>query len=312
MVHQPTQRRARLKGLTYYAILFLVIASFSIAIVYFFHPTKNVDSQDSAEENRTETELESTAEENPDNRGEGESLDLENVVETWLADFSGSAGIFIQDLDENTVLVDYNSDKYFSTASLYKLFVVYEGYSRIERGELDPDELIANGQTLSTCLDLAIRESNSACAETIWQLIGHDELDEIVRETYGIKNTFVSSLQSTPRDIATIMELFYKHADFSEETWQKIADSMLNQPITTYNWRQGLPSGFSVANVYNKVGWEHSGVGDLWLIYNDASIVSFDELDRHFLVVVMTENSTVVEISDLGRQIENVILEFYQ
>ena len=84
----------------------------------------------------------------------------------------------------------------------------------------------------------------------------------------------------------------------------QIKDSFLNQPATTYNWRQGLPSGFSKANVYNKVGWAYNADGGYWNIYHDAAIVEFPESNRHFIVVVMTNQVPFEAIRTLGTKIE--------
>lgn len=80
-------------------------------------------------------------------------------------------------------------------------------------------------------------------------------------------------------------------------------DSFLNQPMTTYNWRQGLPSGFSErTKVYDKVGWDWNGKS--WNVYHDAAIVEFLNENRHFVVVVMTSGVPYSAIKNLGVQIE--------
>jgi hypothetical protein len=86
-------------------------------------------------------------------------------------------------------------------------------------------------------------------------------------------------------------------------------DSFLNQPITTYNWRQGLPSGFSRARVYNKVGWDYNPNGGYWNIYHDAAIVEFPEENRHFIVVVMTNRVPFQKIKEFGMLLENAFYD---
>ena len=86
-------------------------------------------------------------------------------------------------------------------------------------------------------------------------------------------------------------------------------DSFLNQPKTEYDWRQGLPSGFSRAKVYNKVGWDYNPSGRYWNIYHDAAIIEVPEKNRHFIVVVMTSQVTFQKIAELGSNIEKA---FYQ
>ena len=81
-------------------------------------------------------------------------------------------------------------------------------------------------------------------------------------------------------------------------------DSFFNQPETSYDWRQGLPSGFSRANVYNKFGWDYNPAG-YWNVYHDAAIVEFPEVSRHFVVVVMTNFVAFQRITEFGTMIEN-------
>ena len=215
-------------------------------------------------------------------------IDFQPVIDEWIKNTDGDKSILIYDLDRDEVAGGYNANKKYDTASLYKLFVVYEGYRRLETGEWQASDKVGGTKhTILECLDLAIRESNSECAENLWAMIGYDELEEIVEEDFDIHETIVEGLLSNAKDIA------------------KMRDSFLNQPITEYDWRQGLPSGFSDAvNVYNKVGWDFNKEGNYWNIYNDAAIVEFPEKDRHFIVVVMTNEVPYQQIRKLGTMIE--------
>ena len=213
--------------------------------------------------------------------------------------------MLIYDLERGEVVGSYNQTAEYNTASLYKLFVVYEGYRRLQSGEWQAgDAAGVTGKTILECLDLAIRESHSPCAETLWGYIGHDTLDEIIADDFGIVDSDISSLTSTPEDIMKIMRIFYEHEEITDEALvAQMKDSFLNQPTTTYNWRQGLPSGFTEASVYNKVGWSWNGKS--WDIYHDAAIVEFPELDRRFIVVVMTNQVPYQKIRELGAAIES-------
>ena len=236
-----------------------------------------------------------------------EKIDFQPVVDEWVQSIGGSKSVLIYDLDRDELAGSYNTKENYNTASLYKLFVVYEGYLRLESGEWQADEPASStGYTVLECLDLAIRESHSPCAETIWVEIGYDELDEIIETDFGITNSNISVLTSNSEDIMRIMKLFYEHPDIKDEDLvTKMKDSFLKQPKTEYNWRQGLPSGFSDAvNVYNKVGWAYNDEEKVWDIYHDAAIVEFPEKDRHFVVVVMTSKVPYQQIRKLGAMIE--------
>lgn len=241
-------------------------------------------------------------------------INFQPTVDAWANSISGNKSVIIYDLDLNQTVASLNPTKNFSTASLYKLFVVYEGYRRIENGTWQPNDRIA-GHTRLQCLDLAIRESHSPCAEALWAEIGHSQLDHIIATDFQITNSKISKLSSNAEDITKIMQLFYSHPDFSLETWIKIQDSMLSQPCTNNgmcrgccNWRQGLPSGFSSnVLVYNKVGWDWSG--KTWNIYHDSAIIEFPKAHRHFIVVVMTNQVSHTQIAQLGKSLEAVFLK---
>ena len=235
-----------------------------------------------------------------------DKVDFQSIIDDWVKGTGGNKSVIVYDIERDEMVGEYNPDESYNTASLYKLFVVLEGYHRVQAGEWQADEMAgATGKTILQCLDLAIRESYSPCAETLWSKIGRAELDDIIVNNYHIVNSDISSLISNPRDILSIMKQFYTHESITDATLlAQMKDSFLNQPTTTYNWRQGLPSGFTRANVYNKVGWDFNPNGNYWNIYHDAAIVEFPESNRHFIVVVMSNRLPFQQIRQLGTNIE--------
>lgn len=232
-------------------------------------------------------------------------INFQPVVDRWVASVGGEKGIVIYDLNTHEVAASYNADKKFATASIYKLFVVYEGYRKLQNGEWSVDSPAGNtGRNILQCLDLAIRESHSPCAESLWAMIGRGNLDAAVQNDFGLPGVEVGSLSATPFEIMKIMRKFYYHDEITDENLISVMeDSFLNQPATTYNWRQGLPSGFSNSvKVYNKVGWNYNG--SRWTIYDDAAIVKFTNEDRNFIVVVMTSGTTYQQIRNLASELE--------
>lgn len=240
-----------------------------------------------------------------------EAVDFQPVVDEWIkAVKNGNKSVLIYDLNLDKVAAEYNINEKYNTASLYKLFVVYEGYKRVYTSVWDGAAKAGRtGLTINKCLDLAIRQSDSDCAEALWSLIGHDTLDTIIETEWGIVDSDISKLISNPTDIMKIMKRFYEHPDFDgPEILTVMWDSFLNQPTTEYNWRQGLPSGFKEAEVYNKVGWDYNPDGKYWNIYHDAAIVKFpleDGTTRDFIVVVMTNRVDFKNIKKMGEMLEN-------
>lgn len=237
-------------------------------------------------------------------------VDFQPVIDAWANTVSGNKSILIYDLDLDKENASYNVAENYNTASLYKLFVVYEGYKRLEDGTWDGNAKAGStGKTISKCLDLTIRESHSPCAETLWGMIGQDKLDIIIENEWNITHSDISKLTSNVNDIMLILKRFYEHPDFNNQVLlDAMWDSFLNQPDTTYEWRQGLPRGFSRASVYNKVGWAYNAEGKYWNIYHDAAIVKFpleDGTTRNFIVVVMTNKIDFIDIRKLGTNLEN-------
>ena len=306
MVLRKTNKRKALgktKRIFSLILLGLAVCGAVFGILYVLTNATNVGDPAPVETGTTEPTYQK---EKSEEKSLPTKIDFQPVVDAWAESLGGNKSVLIYDLERAEIVGQYNIEENYNTASLYKLFVVYEGYRRVQTGAWQGDAAAGGtGYTISKCLDLAVRESYSPCAEALWAMIGHDELDNIIENDFEITNSDISRLTSNVTDIMKIMKIFYEHTDIVDGGLiAQIKDSFLNQPATTYNWRQGLPSGFSKANVYNKVGWAYNADGGYWNIYHDAAIVEFPESNRHFIVVVMTNQVPFEAIRTLGTKIE--------
>ena len=257
-------------------------------------------------------------------------IDLQYTVDSWVGSQPNAKNseVLIYDIDNDAIVARHNEDTPMYIASIYKMFVVYEGYYRVDHNIWDGEASVGLGKnydgnqfTYNTCLDYAIRYSYSPCAENLWAKIGHDSLQAIYNEK-GFKNTNIQGFSSSPSDLLKLYQMFWKHSDLSEASWEKIKDSMLNQtaPNNAYdnmkqNWRKGFPSGFATAKVYDKVGWWGDGNGH-WNYYADASFVVFPETKnsdgetvpgRNYIMIVLTAKTDPSELVKLGRSIEAAV-----
>lgn len=252
-----------------------------------------------------------------------DELDLSNVVREWASHytFGPDAGIKIYDLDKQRIVAELNPYETYNSESLYKLFVAYKGYQMLDTGELSAETTVA-GQTLKTCLDRMIRESYSPCAEALIALIGASNLDNIIRTEYGIPGSSVVNYTTNASDMVDMMRIYYAHDGLSNENVAQLKDSMLNQPNSnpeltcgteTYGcaWRGGLPSGFTKAKVYNKVGWSYNG--SMYVSYHDVAIVEFSEFNRHFAIALLTKNFADANGSkEFGAMVEAELLHLLE
>ena len=307
MVDSKAHRRSSVRNRQHPWLVFdclLLIFAVATAGIIYYYLTPAIDDEAPIEE-----KIVVVSEPEPEEPEEPEiiEVDFQPTVDAWAKTIGGNKSVLIYDIELSKFIGSYNPDESYGTASLYKLFVVYEGYRRLESGEWDENQAVGRtGYTILDCLDLAIRESNSTCAEALWAMIGQQNLDQIIKTDFNIRNSTISRLLSNPKDITKIMLRFYEHPDIKDEKLlARLKDSFLNQPETTYDWRQGLPSGFSKdVDVYNKVGWEYNAEKRYWNIYHDTAIVEFPDADRHFIVTVMTNYVDYPDIAGLGKEIE--------
>ena len=158
-----------------------------------------------------------------------EKIDLQLALDQWVTtQTAANSGVIIYDLDNNAVVARHNEDKKFRIESIYKMFVAYEGYYRIDHDIWNGDDKALNWSdfngkpyTISLCLDYMIRYSYSSCAENIWQRIGQKKLQSIYDEK-GFKNTSIAGITSTPSDLTKLYQQYWTHTDLSEESWNKI------------------------------------------------------------------------------------------
>lgn len=289
--------------------IFISVLSYILCLIFLSEPV-DVPGNDKNDEDAS-IQTEPLPEPEPTNVIP-EKIDFQPLVDSWASSVGGNRSVLVYDLDREELVGSYNPNESYNTASLYKLFVVYEGYRKLQSGEWSESGTVVGTQkTILQCLDLAIRESNSACAESLWAMIGRDALNDVIINDYGIVNSNISSLISNPLDILKMMQIYYKHEDITDTSLVSLMkDSFLHQPVTTYNWRQGLPSGFTRADVYNKVGWDYNPDGKYWNIYHDTAIVVFPGEERHFIITIMTNKVPFQKITEFGREFENTYYQY--
>jgi hypothetical protein len=222
--------------------------------------------------------------------------ELQTVVDNWVQTNGGTSSVVVSDIND-TVLADYNADEVYFAASIYKLYVAYAGYGQVDSGVVDPSEMYVNGHTRAECLDIMIRDSDSPCAEKLWNELGKTELTSQLK-TYGIVNTSMEGLTTTAQDAAIMLGRIMRGDELSDESQAAYLSSMKDQDAL---YRRGLPSGFTTATVYNKVGWNEL------VEWHDTAIVELPD-GRKLIVTVLTENVGMENVRNLGEEIEKSLL----
>ena len=218
------------------------------------------------------------------------AMKLQNTLDAWLSEQSGVASVVIAD-EDGEILARRLADRQYFAASIYKLYVAYEGYRKIDDGTHKLSEPFLAGQTRKECLDKMIRTSDSPCAEKLWVELGKAELDDAMQE-YGLKDTSMVAITTSARDAAVILSRIATGEGLSKASQQKFLASMKGQI-----YRDALPVGFTDSTVYDKVGF--NGQKE----YHDVAIVKLEH-DRQLIVSVLTERVGTSAIADLAARIE--------
>jgi len=225
-----------------------------------------------------------------------DSAAITRALETWAASTPGTKSVVISDIDD-TILASTNPDQQYFGASIYKLYVAYEGYKQIDSGEVSPSEIYVNNNTRLDCLDLMIRESDSPCAEKWWVELGVDDTTAQLEE-YGLTNTAMASIRTSAADAALMLSRIARGEGLSPESHKRFLQSM-----ETQIFRDALNKGFSDdVIVYNKIGF--NGLVE----YHDVAIVQLSD-GRQLVVSVLTERVGTRTIAALAEQLEAAITQ---
>ena len=218
--------------------------------------------------------------------------DMQPVIDAWTANHAGTYAVTITDEKGNKVGVT-NGDQQFFTASIYKLYVAYIGYQKIDDGTYSLSEPYLNGWTREKCLDEMIRSSNSPCAEKLWNELGKDKVTAKMK-AYGLTNTDLTGLVTSSNDAAIILSRLVQGLDLKPASNNAMLASMKGQI-----YRDGLPAGFTTSEIYDKVGFR--GV----IEYHDTAIVKVN--GKTAIVSVLSENAGSKNIAGLGTAIQKAL-----
>ncbi len=226
------------------------------------------------------------------------TYDLQPTIDKWAASQNGSASVVVYDIQNQHYIGKINTDAQFFTASIYKLFVAYEGYLAIQNGKYSADDPYLTGYTRGQCLDAMIRDSYSPCAEKMWNELGKEAITNKLK-TYGIENTSMSGLYTTAQDVSLLLKRLYEKKELNQTNTDKFLDSMKNQDS---KYRRGLPAGFADSTVYNKVGWNED------IEWHDASIVTLEN-GNSYIIVVLSKNVGSTNVAALGEDLKKLLVK---
>lgn len=220
-------------------------------------------------------------------------------VQARASQFDGRIGVVVVDLTDGSHC-EYGEGEVFTTASLYKLVLLAEGYAREAEGTFswsDPILLLPEHgvddspqrqaqlpQTLTgeQAARIMITISDNASAVALRQHLGVEELAAFPAQI-GLDETTLTpeEFSTTADDVALLLTRMARGLLVSPEASRAMVDLMLGQQIRD-RLPVGIPEGVAVANK----------TGNLGSIAHDAGIVLAP--GGTYVIVTLTETASAI------------------
>jgi len=218
---------------------------------------------------------------------------LSALMKNFAESHSGTYGVSMVELSGQKRRAEYNAGAQFTTASTYKLFVVYSALLRVENGSWKYSDQISGGRDLAQCIDDTIVKSDNPCAEAMLRKAGFSAVTNEAKALGATSTSFMGSngIKSTARDEAVFMGALYSGQLLSQ---QASRDRLINA-LKRNVYRKGVPAGVPGVAVANKVGFLDGLLHDAAIVYSPSGA---------YVLVILTDGSSWANIAELTKQIE--------
>ena len=215
---------------------------------------------------------------------------LQAIMGTMSDMYGTNVGVVVTDLS-NSASAGTNTDAQFVSASIYKLFVAYDTYKKIDAGTVHyTDTLTAYGtsRTVEQCLGDMLTVSDNTCGIALGKLCGWAQLDttlaaegytRTVLNNYNAAGVIIKDKLTSAHDVAALLGKLYDGTLLSKNASTKFLQLLKGDDID-YMLPSGLPAGTVVAH---KVGFLGQYQHDAGIIYGTK---------KNMLVVMLTKGWT--------------------
>jgi len=218
------------------------------------------------------------------------SQQLQTITDNMANSYGANIGLVVTDLS-NGASASTNADTQFVSASIYKLFVAYDVYKKIDAGSVSYNDDLARYGTsgsVSTCLTAMITVSDNDCGKALGKLVVWADLDTLlakegyshtVLNNYDATGTLVCDKLTSASDVARLLEKLYDGTLLSKTSSAQFIELLKGDDID-YMLPAGFPSGTVIAH---KVGFLDQYQHDAGIVYGTK---------KTMLVVMLTKGWT--------------------
>lgn len=199
--------------------------------------------------------------------------------------------VFMYDLNDGSK-VEINTDEVLPAASLYKLFLLEALESKLPFDKWAYTWL-SDGTNVQNCVQDMLRNTDSACAESLSGYIGWGVVDRLNQKN-GFDNTSIAGADgrvTTAGDVGELLIRLKKGQMLSDYARRFVFDTLYQQVN-----KQGISAGCNGCRAANKIG-------QLSKAANDAGIVTYG--NHSYVLVVMSQGGNLKQIADITKTIQS-------
>lgn len=202
-----------------------------------------------------------------------ESSQIQNLLNTFGQQYAGVVHIAVIDLDDGAT-GDYDATTPIVSASVYKLFVAYGIYQKIDAGDLTTNSPVtATGGTVGSCLTAMITVSDNDCGKALGDMVGWATLDSQLHamgytattlNNYDKNGNVTDDKMTSASDVARFLQQLYQGKLLSQASTSALINLLKDDELN--DWLpSGLPSGTVIAH---KTGALYGYVHDAGIVYS--------------------------------------------
>ncbi|HUS25772.1 MAG TPA: serine hydrolase [Nevskiaceae bacterium] len=221
------------------------------------------------------------------------SKGLQALLNYWDASNAGTWGIVLKDFSGN-ISASINPNRQFTSASVYKIYIAYVVYTKVDSGEFGMESSAGNGYTVAGCLDRMVVRSDNGCAHALGDMIGWEANNGMLHakgfsSTSIVEGAQITSAQDTTSYLIQLQNGSLLSAGNREAMLYKMGHNI---------YRYAIPAGSTGMHSANKLGAQGTFNHDVAIVYHPKGT---------YVLSVFSQGSDHYRIRELARQVAAVM-----
>ena len=285
----------------------IILASTAIISLHFLSSSTS-DNYSISAETELSSELASSSE--PDQavatvtRLNGD--EIQAALNLTVANLAGEYSVIVHDLETDETLGMIAEENIYFTASLYKLYLAFIIWQDVDNGLLAPNDSLVDhpdygAKSVTECLDLMVRTSDSPCAEAFLSRYDYDDL-QVRLLRLGLTDIDMPNFMTSAGDMLQLLRLIHHQQHLSNGASSQLLEAMRNQV-----YGQGLRQAFLKTGknqVYNKVGFSYRDWHDIGLLELQTTSQS-----KWLAVVILSRRAGENNVRKLADSLEATLID---